>query len=533
MKRTDYLKTFIMIMVMLLTSLSNISAQSDGIPDPDFVNGGNLQVSYLSSRTYSGVVLDDDSFIAAGREFLGSAEHGLLMMKFKYNGIVDSSFGTDGVVSFQVNGEENTPAVTILEDPDGKLTVFGYIYNYRTYMLKFNADGSLDETWGNNGQVLFDFGFAPIYRAYGAIALDNGKYMVTGSRFNGADFEYFVLRVNADGTPDESFGSFFSEKGLRVYRPIGPNENSYGHSLYMYEDGSFLTAGVAQTLSRYEGILMKCKADGTVDSSFGENGIAFTGFFVSQSDGDDMRFNVKVSPDGYIYLPGYDEQIGVSNGKDIAVIRFTPDGMPDASFGTDGIAYYDFEYGTDFGRCVAIQEDGKILLGGEVDINSKLQFGLVRFNTDGTVDESFAGAGAVTSTYGRIPHSIFFRSGGKILMMGTNDYGFAAVSYLNPGGATSIAPIDNAIVNNYSLEQNYPNPFNPSTKIRFSIPNAQHVKLTVYNTLGEKVDEPVNQTLSPGSYEFNWNAEGLPSGVYIYSVATDNYTSSKKMLLLK
>ncbi len=85
----------------------------------------------------------------------------------------------------------------------------------------------------------------------------------------------------------------------------------------------------------------------------------------------------------------------------------------------------------------------------------------------------------------------------------------------------------------YSLEQNYPNPFNPSTTIKFDLPEASEVTLTIYNTLGQKVDEIVNTTLEAGRYSYQWKATDIASGIYIYELRANKFISSKKMIFLK
>jgi hypothetical protein len=86
----------------------------------------------------------------------------------------------------------------------------------------------------------------------------------------------------------------------------------------------------------------------------------------------------------------------------------------------------------------------------------------------------------------------------------------------------------------YSLEQNYPNPFNPSTVIEFSLPeNVGNAKLSIYNALGEKVAELVNTALTAGKYQYQWNAQNVATGMYIYELRTDKFVSMKKMILLK
>ena len=101
------------------------------------------------------------------------------------------------------------------------------------------------------------------------------------------------------------------------------------------------------------------------------------------------------------------------------------------------------------------------------------------------------------------------------------------ITKLNVVSGEFAAPIE------YALEQNYPNPFNPSTTIKFSLPEASEVTLTIYNTLGQKVTELVNAKLESGRYSYQWNASNVATGMYIYELRTSNYVSVKKMVLLK
>ena len=85
----------------------------------------------------------------------------------------------------------------------------------------------------------------------------------------------------------------------------------------------------------------------------------------------------------------------------------------------------------------------------------------------------------------------------------------------------------------YYLSQNYPNPFNPETKIDFSIPEKQLISLKIYNVIGEQVAELLNEVRNAGSYSVTFNGTGLPSGIYVYSLKTENLVINKKMTLLK
>ncbi len=85
----------------------------------------------------------------------------------------------------------------------------------------------------------------------------------------------------------------------------------------------------------------------------------------------------------------------------------------------------------------------------------------------------------------------------------------------------------------FQLFQNYPNPFNPATNIEFTIAKGGWVALKIYNVLGQAVAELVGENLSAGSYKYNWNASGLPSGVYFYRLETKGFSQTKKLLLLQ
>jgi hypothetical protein len=105
-------------------------------------------------------------------------------------------------------------------------------------------------------------------------------------------------------------------------------------------------------------------------------------------------------------------------------------------------------------------------------------------------------------------------------------------------GITTSVKIESGIADNFSLSQNYPNPFNPTTNIKFSIPSQGFVTLKVYNTLGKEVSSLVGNTLSTGTYEVNFNASNLSSGIYYYkinftNIEGKNFSDTKKLMLVK
>lgn len=98
---------------------------------------------------------------------------------------------------------------------------------------------------------------------------------------------------------------------------------------------------------------------------------------------------------------------------------------------------------------------------------------------------------------------------------------------------TGVQSVSTQIPDKFLLQQNYPNPFNPTTKINFSLPVNSFVKLRIYNSLGREVANLVNEKLSAGSYAYDFSGELLSSGVYYYKMETENYSETKKMVLVK
>jgi len=124
----------------------------------------------------------------------------------------------------------------------------------------------------------------------------------------------------------------------------------------------------------------------------------------------------------------------------------------------------------------------------------------------------------------------FNSNNGDFIQDFTHNTNFTDIQWPNTSGVNEIE-FDG--LKSYSLDQNYPNPFNPTTKIRFSILSDEFVTLKVYNLLGSEISTLVNDDLDAGVYEIDFEAKGLRSGVYFYTISTENFTNTKKMILLK
>jgi len=127
--------------------------------------------------------------------------------------------------------------------------------------------------------------------------------------------------------------------------------------------------------------------------------------------------------------------------------------------------------------------------------------------------------------------------GGKVIPVWTDEragnFDMEIYTASIPDTVIGIKPISDKIPRSFKLYQNYPNPFNPSTMIRFDIASANNVSIVVYDILGREIAKLVNENLKPGSYETQWNASGLATGVYFYRLTAGDFTTIKKMVVLK
>jgi hypothetical protein len=135
--------------------------------------------------------------------------------------------------------------------------------------------------------------------------------------------------------------------------------------------------------------------------------------------------------------------------------------------------------------------------------------------------------------------SCFYPPIGYWVLAGSNgSFGWDGPHCFTLVSMTGVADDDNGLPRAFALRQNYPNPFNPSTEILFDVPKKSHVKIAIYNVLGQKVKCLVDEELPPGEYSRIWDGtsdtgESVSTGVYLYRLESPDYRQSRKMILLK
>lgn len=272
----------------------------------------------------------------------------------------------------------------------------------------YAAPGDLDSAFSGSGFVLGPAGAT----ATGVAVQSDGKIVAGGGQF-------VLARYNPDGSLDTSLGSGGTTQ------PLGFGD---ANALVLQPDGKIVAAGsrcypCAFALARYN-------ADGSLDSGFGSGGLAFASFSPSASYNDFGAMAVALQSDGKLVAVG---NVGDPFGNNaFGAVRFNPDGSLDSSFGSGGLAMATFYYWEQAdARAVAIQPDGKIVVGG----SAAGQFVLARFNPDGTLDGTFGSGGIARPAFGHA-YTVTLQGDGKIVEAGQDLSGFELeVARVNADGS--------------------------------------------------------------------------------------------------
>jgi len=367
-------------------------------------------------------------------------------------GSLDETFGTSGKVVTNAGGNSNGNAVAL--QPDGKIVVVGYSQGSRMSMVRYLPDGSLDPGFGQNGIVIDDYAYSPNVVGsnpnlaqvvndpkapqYGvgtdgsAVAIQtDGKIVVAGMlvpAYEPPNYyslpEVFVARYDAAGKIDPTFnGNGF------VATKIGQDDR--GLAIALQEDGKIVVGGK----SGNDFAVLRYLSNGQLDASFNGKGWATIDF-----GGTEWGRGLAIQKDGRIVIAGNSYTEPESNYSEFVLARYDPNGSLDASFDDDGTVVTDFG-STAMGYALAIQPDQKIVVAGDAYSldKSNWEMTLVRYNHDGSLDASFNGDGKVISNFdpGSYGRAIALQEDGKILVAGSGYsnayYGFGLARF-NPDG---------------------------------------------------------------------------------------------------
>ncbi len=425
----------------------------NGTLDMSFDFDGRLTTPTGGDPDDSDVVRDialqlDGKVIIVGHDILpfvgmGSDREFFTILRYNIDGALDTTFATGGKISQDFGSPDQANAVAV--QPDGKIVVAGNAafgsYDMISVLARYNADGTLDRTFGRDGKVTsfdYDYGLTSV----NAIAIQpDGKIIIAGDGFA-------LARYNADGTPDTTFGTLDTSYMPPRHSPITTNFGAGTTNIYsiaLQSDGKIVAVGSAVTRVSTNGsnisdfAIARYDTNGKLDTSFDTDGKATTDIATQFTSIADSALSVAIQSDGKIVVGGF-AFMGSSNSRDMTLVRYNADGSLDTTFDGDGKATTNFG-GTDYANSIAIQPDGKIISGGETcsTTTGNCFVALSRYNTNGTPDSTFSGTGQVATTTGFDDgaYTIALQRSGKIIAAGYSfvdgGYGFGILRYNTDG----------------------------------------------------------------------------------------------------
>jgi uncharacterized delta-60 repeat protein len=368
---------------------------SDGTLDTSFGANGKVltTVSTFGDAVYAVAIQTDGKIIAAGTVLLpAGGDTAFLILRYNANGTLDQTFGTGGVVTTNI-GNVDDSAEAIALQTDGKIVVSGEKgilrppgeeRNSDAVLVRYNANGSLDTGFGTGGITISDFGPAPDYYADDAadlVILPDGKTVIVGTSDGAGYYDSLVARYNANGTLDTTFGT-----GGRTKTDLGNGFQDDSSGVAVQADGKIVAVGAALPNSfDLDFALIRYNADGTLDTTFGAGGKVVFGL---EHLHDEELNEVAIQADGKIVAVGDSNS---SNNSGFLVLRFNADGTRDAGFGTNGIVRTTFGSNAAFTTSLVIQTDAKIVAAGYTPLFQSSDFALVRYlNTPTTATRAAA-----------------------------------------------------------------------------------------------------------------------------------------------
>ena len=402
---------------------------TDGTLDNSFAGDGvqNIDVDYNDDKGKAVAVQPDGKIVV-----VGEANYDFTLIRYNPDGTLDYSFSEDGIASTDLYGYRDE-AIGIVVQNDGKLVVAGattFANTAHMGVARFLPDGNIDNSFSDDGKTAILVG--TFRSSVDAIALQgDGKILLAGNMtdaaFSANLADFAIVRLNTDGTLDNSF----SGDGKQT-TDFGLLREDRGHAIVVQNDGRIVAAGFTNFNGAYAFALARYNTDGTLDNSFSGDGKVITDI----GPISDVPYALTLMADGKAVAGGAAFDAGYAS------VRYNLDGTPDNSFDGDGIVIGGVPTGYTAFYASAVQPDGKILAAGTTLINNEYHFTVVRYNTDGSYDNSFSGDGKLLvetlSEGGNFCYAMKLQSDGKIVLGGSGRHGIEidfAIARLNPDGS--------------------------------------------------------------------------------------------------
>jgi uncharacterized delta-60 repeat protein len=321
-------------------------------------------------------VQGDGKIVVVGGANIKKAGTEFAIARYTTSGSLDTSFGSNGIVTTQLGTFDVALAMTL--QSDGKIIAAGF--SQQTYgqydfaLTRYTTNGSLDSSFGSGGKVLTSISGDPDTGILGITLQSDGKIVVAGwAGTVGSTEQFTVARYNANGSLDTSFGA--AHTGIFIMPAVAGGNAENATSVVVQTDGKIVAAGWVHMFGYDQWVTTRFNSDGSVDSAFGSGGTVTT---LIGGGGDANA--VSLQSDGEIVVAG---------GPNYSVARFNTDGSLDTNFNGTGTVTTQIGSGGTARSMVIQPTDGKIVLAGDATVNGVSDFAMARYLASDPVIGSF------------------------------------------------------------------------------------------------------------------------------------------------
>jgi len=502
MKKLFY---FLSTVFLFTTVYSDVLLAQQGSLDATFGDNGEVHTSFSTLCDEGQIITmqQDGRFVVAATH-TSVDYHEFIAGRFNNDGSIDNSFGLNGSVITPIGVNKDHP-YTVKIQTDGKVVLAGstnvsFSTTNAIAIVRYNSDGSLDNTFGIQGIVTTVVGQESI--AYDLAILDDGKILIAGTTKNSSGNKDFILvQYTSGGAIDTSF----AQEGMAV-TDVNASDNEI-NSLQVLNDGKLLVSGfIGTNITNF--VLARYTINGILDTTFGEQGMIITDVSDEMTN---SSFALAVQNDGKIIVGG-------RSGDDFAIVRYEENGILDMTFGEEGVVITNLNLlkGEQV-QSICVLLDGRIAVAGggtTSDAGGGGRGAMVLYSSLGVIDSTFGINGVVFQNYGYhlvCGNSMLIQDDGKIVVGWDGDSGFTLSRYL----VDYVLKVKMPISANLKV---FPNPV--GNEIYFELDELLHEnRYSIYDILGREIksgifasDKPVIKT------------EDLQKGIYYGRISENGST---------
>lgn len=512
----------IILAVALMANMA-LFAQS-GILDADFGDAGLVITDVPGNNDISSrVKLQTDGKIVMG----GRCDEGplpdMFIARYDTLGVHDPDFGTDGIAVSSLS--YFTTFADFNLQSDGKLLVLGNAIitpgEFDFALLRLNADGSVDSDFGTDGAIFVDIDDTTNL-GEAVLELPDNKIVVLGHIGGGGITAFSYSRLNSDGSPDADFGGGDGHEVSPVDVPSVIITRAERRA-----DGKIFVVGYGIPVETvYESFVACFNEDGTLNTDFGTDGIAWVDISMSNF----YSFDLALQTDNKILFIGtYTDD--VSGDTNMKVVRLKSNGDYDPEFGDAGKVTIDLEGNEESGTSIVLQTDNKILIGGHSNINGDRDYVLMRLESNGDIDNLFGTDGLVLTDFAGGDDKaldIALQENNKIIQGGQVNNGGLRIGAARFENDVDVGThIGENTIQHFTL---YPNPATTSIIISHSGEFNYPLQISLSDISGKRIITATIVQVA-GNIVFNLPSH-LPQGLYCIQL-TDNSKVASQMLFVE